>query len=185
LSAIDTGTTLIGAPHDDVVSLYSSIPGSVELGSNDPGFYAYPCSTNVSVSMSFGGKLWPIDPQDFNVGRVNNGRTPLCVGAIFDLTLGTSSMPDSSTPSWIVGDTFLKNVYSVFRSNPPSVGFAELSTAAGGTGTAGPGSTSDSSSTSADSSSPSGISFANAAMLTTFSSFLMLSTVATVIMLCL
>ncbi|KAJ7128505.1 hypothetical protein C8R44DRAFT_873222 [Mycena epipterygia] len=28
---------------------------------------------------------------------------------------------------WIVGDTFLKNVYSVFRYKPPSVGFASLS----------------------------------------------------------
>ena len=35
-------------------------------------------------------------------------------------------------------------MYSVFRASPPSVGFAELSTAAGGTGTAGPGSTSGS-----------------------------------------
>ena len=57
--------------------------------------------------MSFGGKSWPIDPQDFNAGRVNSGRTPLCVGSIFDLSLGTNNMPDSSTPSWVVGDTFL------------------------------------------------------------------------------
>ena len=41
LSAIDTGTTLIGAPHDDVVSLYSAIAGSVELGNDEPGFYAF------------------------------------------------------------------------------------------------------------------------------------------------
>ena len=40
-SAIDTGTTLIGGPHADVVSLYNSIPGSVDLGNQDPGFYAY------------------------------------------------------------------------------------------------------------------------------------------------
>ena len=109
-------------------------------------------------------------------------------------------------------------MYSVFRASPPSVGFAELSTAAGGTGTAGPGSTSGSPVASgltltgtgtSGSSSPTGItggmcsllsedlsfylfSFpsppqaSNTAILTTtFSSFLMLSTVTTVIMLCL
>lgn len=28
---------------------------------------------------------------------------------------------------WLLGDTFLKNVYSVYRYNPPSVGFAPVS----------------------------------------------------------
>jgi cathepsin D len=32
----------------------------------------------------------------------------------------------SDGPGWVVGDTFLKNVYSVFRANPPSIGFAAL-----------------------------------------------------------
>jgi len=32
----------------------------------------------------------------------------------------------SNRPGWIIGDTFLKNVYSVFRVNPASVVFAAL-----------------------------------------------------------
>jgi len=191
LSAIDTGTTLIGAPHDDVVALYNSIPGSVDLGVNDPGFFAFPCSVDVTVSMSFGGKSWPINPVDFNAGEISNGRNPLCLGAIFDLSLGTNNAVPADVPTWIIGDTFLKNVYTVFRSSPPSVGFAELSLAAGGSGAVvGPGSTMGSfatgtSSDTAGSSIPTGISFSNAATLTTFSSLLMLSTVTAVIMLCL
>jgi cathepsin D len=47
-----------------------------------------------------------------------------CLGAFFELETGTSA------PSWIVGDTFLKNVYSVFRYDPPSIGFAKLSAVA-------------------------------------------------------
>ena len=43
-----------------------------------------------------------------------------CVGSIF--VYGGSS----DGPGWILGDTFLKNVYSVFRANPPSIGFAAL-----------------------------------------------------------
>jgi cathepsin D len=193
LSAIDTGTTLIGGPHNDVVTFYNSIPGSVDLSNTDPGMYAFPCNTNVTVTMSFGGQAWPINPLDFNVAQVSNGRNPLCLGGIFDLSLGTANMPDSSSPAWVVGDTFLKNVYSVFRSSPPSVGFAQLSTAAGGSGTGGPGFISGSPGAggatltgTSDSSSPTGISISNTAMLTTtFSSFLMLSTVTAVIMLCL
>jgi len=172
LSAIDTGTTLIGGPHADVVSFYNAIPNSFSLGSANPGFYAFPCNTEVTVSMSFGGKSWEISPQDFNVGQTTGGSNPSCQGAIFDLSLGSDNTPgENNNPSWIVGDTFLKNVYTVFRSTPASVGFAELSTAAGGSGTASPGSSPTKSSS---------------AMSTTIPAFLMLSTVFTAtIMLCL
>lgn len=46
----------------------------------------------------------------------------MCVGGF--IALNTSG---TTTPAFIVGDTFLKNVYSVFRAEPPSVGFAVLS----------------------------------------------------------
>jgi hypothetical protein len=62
--------------------------------------------------MSFGGQAWPINPLDFNAGQVNSGRNPLCLGAVFDLSLGTNNMPDSSTPTWVVGDTFLVRIIS-------------------------------------------------------------------------
>ena len=62
---------------------------------------------------------WPISNADFLLMQVTRNT---CVGGFFALdTSGTSA------PAWIVGDTFLKNVYSVFRASPPSVGFAQLS----------------------------------------------------------
>ncbi|KAG8905789.1 hypothetical protein FRC01_008235 [Tulasnella sp. 417] len=78
------------------------------------------CDTPVQVSLKFGdGPLWPIDPADFELARIGNGA---CIGAFFELDLAGSASPD-----WIIGDTFLKNVYSVFRYDPASVGFASLS----------------------------------------------------------
>ena len=75
--------------------------------------------------MRFGASAisWPISPVDFVVGT---GLGPgMCIGGFIALsTAGTSA------PSFIVGDTFLKNVYSVYRAQPPSVGFAVLSDAA-------------------------------------------------------
>lgn len=133
LSAIDTGTTLIGGPSDDVAAIWAAVPGSRQSATNQ-GFYTFPCGTNVNISMSFGGRSWAISSQDMNLGPVTtSGQT--CAGAIFDLNMG-SNIPAGSGPTWVIGATFLKNVYSVYRANPPSIGFAELSTSAGGAGTA-------------------------------------------------
>ncbi|KAF9650149.1 aspartic peptidase A1 [Thelephora ganbajun] len=115
-SAIDTGTTLIGGPQDAITAIYSNIPDSSPATGDFEGYYTYPCNTNVNVTISFGGRSWSISSADFMLTRVSADR---CIGGFF--VLGTT------TPAWIIGDTFLKNVYSVFRYNPPSVGFADLS----------------------------------------------------------
>lgn len=124
LSAIDTGTTLIGGPTDEVQAFWQAVPDSAPVPGME-GFFSFPCKTNLDVSISFGGKSWPISSADMNLGAVEDG-SDQCVGGIFDLSQG-SSIGAGSGPSWVVGDTFLKNVYSVFRASPPSVGFAQLS----------------------------------------------------------
>ncbi|KAH8107704.1 aspartyl protease [Cristinia sonorae] len=131
LSAIDTGTTLVGGPSAGVQAIYDAIPGSEPLDGQQKGFFAFPCNTKAQVTFSFGGKAWPIDVNDMNLGSIGQG---FCLGGIFDLTLGSSLGDSPGNPTWVVGDTFLKNVYSVFRNTPPSIGFAHLSTAAGGSG---------------------------------------------------
>ncbi|KAH8825929.1 aspartic peptidase domain-containing protein [Flagelloscypha sp. PMI_526] len=139
LSAIDTGTTLIGGPSSVVQSFWSQVDGAQpSTDQSYQGFYTFPCSTTLSVSLSFGGKSWPIDSSDMNLGQLTvTGQT--CLGALFDLEAGSSIVSGRGNPQWVVGDTFLKNVYSVYRQGPtPSVGFAQLSEAAGG-GSASPG----------------------------------------------
>jgi len=129
LSVIDTGTTLIGGPAAAVENFWRAVPGAQPLRGSQQGLYIFPCNTNLSVSLSFGGKTWPINPSDMNLGQVVSG---LCLGGIFDLNIGIGSR---GGPAWVVGDTFLKNVYSVFRATqPPQIGFAQLSAAAGGSG---------------------------------------------------
>ena len=82
------------------------------------------CETTVTISFSFGGKSWPISAQDMNLGRISTG-SDICAGAIFDLGADPNINSTGGLP-WILGDTFLKNVYSVFRYDPPSIGFAQL-----------------------------------------------------------
>jgi len=122
-AAIDTGTTLIGGPSDVIAEIYAQIPGSQAGSGNFQGYYTYPCSTDVEVTVSFGnGTSLPISSADFELSKLTSSS---CLGSFFVLDSGSGS-----TPSWIFGDTFLKNVYSVFRYNPPSVGFAQLSSVA-------------------------------------------------------
>ena len=74
--------------------------------------------------MTFGSSSvsWPISNADFLLMQAS---TTECVGAFFSLdTTGTSA------PPWIVGDTFLKNVYSVYRASPASPSRAMVSRSA-------------------------------------------------------
>ncbi|KAG2040135.1 aspartic peptidase domain-containing protein [Suillus americanus] len=120
-SAIDTGTTLVGGPSSAIQNIFAQIPGSQAGTGNWQGYWTYPCSTAVNVAISFGGPSWSISPADFQLTKISSSQ---CVGAFFELNTS------GSAPSWIVGDTFLKNVYSVFRYNPAAVGFAALSNTA-------------------------------------------------------
>ncbi|KAF7349879.1 Acid protease [Mycena venus] len=124
LAMFDTSSNAIYGPEDDVRAIYAAIPGSSESVET---IFQFPCNTTVHVSVSFGGQTWSIDPQDMNQGPVSSG-SDQCFGAIGGIT-------GSPSPAWRFGTPFLRNVYSVFRETPPSIGFAQLSTLAGGTGT--------------------------------------------------
>ncbi|KAG9309508.1 acid protease [Chiua virens] len=124
-AAIDTGTTLVAGPASAIAAIYAEIPDSSPGTGQWEGFYSYPCSQQVNVEISFGGPSWPVSPADFQFQSVGS-TSSYCYGAFYSIPESTSS----TTPQWIIGDTFLKNVYSVFRYNPHSVGFATLSNTA-------------------------------------------------------
>ncbi len=118
--AIDTGTTLIGGPASIVASIYAAIPGSQQMTGSYANYYQYPCSTSISLTLTFGGFKIDITDKDFNLGRYSSDTT-MCTGGIF-----IQSLSSSSPVQWIVGDTALKNVYSIYRYSPAAVGFASL-----------------------------------------------------------
>ncbi|KAA1131915.1 hypothetical protein PGTUg99_033627 [Puccinia graminis f. sp. tritici] len=126
--AIDTGTSLIGAPTAIVAAVYAQIPGARAATGSYQGYYQFPCSANPVLTLTFGGKPYSIAPDDFNVGAVDSDGK-MCLGSIFAVESSSSSSTtkSSSSPAWIIGDSFLKNVYTVFRDagdGGPAVGFA-------------------------------------------------------------
>jgi cathepsin D len=62
--------------------------------------------------MAFGGKSWPIDPADVNLGPADT-QGKFCLGGIFDLSLGSSIEQGSGNPAWVVGDVFLVRLHTI------------------------------------------------------------------------
>jgi len=132
-AAIDTGTTLIAGPVNEVEAFYSAIPNAQKISGGGEEIWVYPCGLNLTLSLTFGGIEYPVNPKDFST-EVSNGT---CYGALFALdstqSNSTSAISDApvganiTNPDWVVGLAFIKNYYTVFRATPPSVGFAALS----------------------------------------------------------
>ncbi|KAJ7114927.1 aspartic peptidase domain-containing protein [Mycena epipterygia] len=124
LATFNPASGLIGGPTADVLAIWAAVPNSIP-NANHPVFFQFPCSTNLIVDVSFGGRSWPINPVDLNLGPISTGSSD-CLGAIYEL--GTTL--SQTSPNWVFGAAFMINVYSVFRMNPFSIGFAQLSSKA-------------------------------------------------------
>ncbi|KAI0712467.1 acid protease [Earliella scabrosa] len=117
LTIIDSGTTLIVAPPNAADALYQSIEGAQMV---EQGFYSFPCDTPPQIGFNWGGKAWEVSADNFNLGLLEEGSSD-CVGSIVGQDLGFGS-----DQVWLLGDAFMKNVYTVFSVDNNSVGFAEL-----------------------------------------------------------
>ncbi|KAI9444477.1 acid protease [Lactarius indigo] len=111
---IDTGTTQIIGDTRSVRAIYKQIPGSKDAGS---GTWTVPCDFNTSVSITFSGTVFEMSPSTFRLGPEYSDSTA-CVGGIF---------ASDSFGFWVIGDVFLRNVYTTFDLGNSRVGFASLS----------------------------------------------------------
>ena len=111
---VDTGTTLVVGHSDHVAAIYAAIPGarpSMDIGD---GMYKIPCNNTVGVDLSFGGRAFTIPADVLNFGP--SGEDGVCLGGI---VAGDDRF-------WIIGDVFLRTVYSVYDVGNKRVGFANL-----------------------------------------------------------
>ncbi|KAI2642086.1 aspartic peptidase domain-containing protein [Xylaria nigripes] len=107
---IDTGTSFVFGPPADVAALYRLIPGS---SSTDGATYSIPCNTDSKVAFTFSGKSWTVSSKDFVSAPNSDG---VCIGSIYGI--------EYIAGGWLLGDVFLKNVYSVFDVDNQQIGFA-------------------------------------------------------------
>ncbi|KAK7454473.1 hypothetical protein VKT23_011229 [Stygiomarasmius scandens] len=101
---LDTGTTLLIVPEDDSDAIHRLIPGAKpDMASSA---WKIPCKTDVSISMTFEGMEFSLDPRDIAWNPVDvNDPDGECYSGIHGGSFGLGPT------HWLAGDTFLKNVY--------------------------------------------------------------------------
>ena len=108
---IDTGTSYLFMPPSEAKQLLSEVPGST---TSDGESWNIPCDTNIDIALIFGLVAYSISPKDYVGQRQSNG---MCMSHIFGQSV---SVLDEEI--WLVGDTFLKNVYTVFDMDQSRIG---------------------------------------------------------------
>jgi hypothetical protein len=109
LAYIDTGTSYIFGPADDVTKFHSLISGST-LKDGSTSTWFVPCTTTTPLTFTFGGTTYSIPSVDW-IGPMANG---VCTSLLF----GQAVIPGQ----WLLGDTFLKSVYTVFDIDGNRIG---------------------------------------------------------------
>lgn len=106
---IDTGTSYAMMTPDDAKTLHNMIPGSSKSGSK----YLVPCDTDAELRVIFSGVSYAISPKDY-VGDKSGS----------DCASNIIAQEAFGENVWLLGDVFLKNVYSVFDYDDNKIGFA-------------------------------------------------------------
>ncbi|PPR06744.1 hypothetical protein CVT24_013051 [Panaeolus cyanescens] len=118
VALLDTGDPTGLFPSAIADAIFSRIPGAVPYIENGQKMYVLPCNTTTDLEISIGGVRYPIHPLDLSVitdpFTINGADHIACVSSFTisdDLGHGEFDI--------ILGDTFLRNVYSVYDFGDP------------------------------------------------------------------
>ena len=110
---IDSGTTLIIGPMDQVLEVISKLPGVTPHYNLDSLQATFDCSRPPTVDFEINGKKYKLDKQQASYGT-SFGR---CVLSI----MGQRGLP---MHAWVLGDAFMQGVSVVFDMGRNRMGFA-------------------------------------------------------------
>ncbi|KAJ6524584.1 acid protease [Mycena capillaripes] len=115
---IDSGTTIMYGPPLQSRLYTPTCPVRPCSTQSTVRFYSFPCNAPPQISFNWGGRDWTISSTNINLGLTADGSS-LCVGALAGQDIGLGN-------TWLLGDSFMKNVYTVFDVDQKAVGFASL-----------------------------------------------------------
>ncbi|KAK3946387.1 aspartic peptidase domain-containing protein [Diplogelasinospora grovesii] len=114
LAYIDTGTSYVFGPASDVAAIHKLIPGAA---STDGVTYSVPCDSK-DITISFSGVKYTVSSEDWLSGSGSSCRSNIYGHEVVQ-------------GAWLLGDLFLKNVYSVFDADQTRIGFAAKAAVSG------------------------------------------------------
>lgn len=112
-SFIDTGTSFMLFPTQDAQRIHSLIPRSRQV---DQAFQL-PCSSDVPFQIKISGTAYSVSAKDYVGDPIEGGDfcTSNIVGGL-----------DIAAKKWILGDVFLKNVYTVLDFDKDRIGRSSI-----------------------------------------------------------
>jgi len=106
---IDTGTSFVLMPPDDAKKLLTQIPKVEPSGET----FHIPCATTAAIQFTFSGVTYNVSAKDY-LGKTVDGGNMCLSNIIGRQTFGANQ--------WLMGDAFLKNVYTVFDFTQNRIG---------------------------------------------------------------
>ncbi|CAD6586459.1 MAG: hypothetical protein CYPHOPRED_003543 [Cyphobasidiales sp. Tagirdzhanova-0007] len=171
-AAIDTGTSLWYVPRSVATALFAQLGGTTF---GNQGYYSIPCNSPAfTLAAVFSNVQFEIDMADLLLGYADSTRE----NCIFGIIAQDTQDPKGNEMA-VVGDAFLKNVYSVFDYTNSQVGFATLSNTTTNQGNAAGAAVTATASADSSKSTGKGTASSSGAAMQTSSSITMLALIAT------
>ncbi|KAI9254614.1 aspartic peptidase domain-containing protein, partial [Phascolomyces articulosus] len=124
---IDSGTTLIITTPDDAMAIHSVIPGALNNGDSTWSIPCHHVDDLPDLLLTLGGKTLAISPHNYVI-RPTGHASSMCLSGISGQILAEDEEDDEDDDqeeTWILGDVFMKQFYTVFDVGKNRIGFAE------------------------------------------------------------
>jgi hypothetical protein len=106
VTLLDSGTTYTYAPTDICNAIYGDVDGA--HFDSDSGQWIVPCSIEIDLAFQFGDQIFPVHPLDITPKSLTDPTT--CVGSFLPQSVSVGA----GEFDWLVGDNFLRSVYTVY-----------------------------------------------------------------------